>query len=96
MWKKFENIFNFKKIVLVRKGRAFYTTLYQEVFFCNPGGRGVLKKVNKLKLIYGFSGGFRMTEFTTFCVVFGGSFSKNHEGSAVHFLSEIKKQTSDL
>ena len=37
MWKKFE-MYSIKKIVLVRKGRAFYATLYQEVFFCNPGG----------------------------------------------------------
>ena len=36
MWKKFE-INSIKKIVLVRKGRRFYATLYQEVFFCNPG-----------------------------------------------------------
>ena len=36
-------IYHFKSLVLVRKGRAFYTTLYQEVFFGNPGGGRVLK-----------------------------------------------------
>ena len=36
-------IYHFKSLVLVRKGRAFYTTLYQEVFFGNPGGGGSLK-----------------------------------------------------
>ena len=35
-------IYHFKSLVLVRKGRAFYTTLYQEVFFGNPGGGGSL------------------------------------------------------
>ena len=40
MWKKFE-IYSIKKL-LVRKGRAFYATLYQEMFFCNPAGVGVL------------------------------------------------------
>ena len=34
-------IFNSKSLVLVRKGRAFYETLYQEVFFFIHGG-GVL------------------------------------------------------
>ena len=45
MWKKFE-IYSIKKIVLVRKGRTFYATLYQEVFFCNPVGGGSLKNQN--------------------------------------------------
>ena len=36
-------IYPFKSLVLVRKGRAFYATLYQEVFFGNPGGGRVLK-----------------------------------------------------
>ena len=31
-------IYHSKSLVLVRKGRAFYATLYQEVFFGNPGG----------------------------------------------------------
>ena len=35
-------IFHSKTLVLVRKGRAFYATLYQEVFFGNPGGGGSL------------------------------------------------------
>ena len=35
-------IYHFKSLVLVRKGRAFYATLYQEVFFGNPGGGGSL------------------------------------------------------
>ena len=35
-------IYHFKSLVLVRKGRAFYTTLYQEVFFRNPGCGGSL------------------------------------------------------
>ena len=35
-------IYHFKSLVLVRKGRAFYATLYQEVFFANPGGGGSL------------------------------------------------------
>ena len=35
-------IYHLKTLVLVRKGRAFYTTLYQEVFFGNPGGGGSL------------------------------------------------------
>ena len=33
-------IYHSKSLVLVRKGRAFYATLYQEVFFGNPGGGG--------------------------------------------------------
>ena len=37
-------IYHFKSLVLVRKGRAFYATLYQEVFFGNPGGGGSLSK----------------------------------------------------
>ena len=37
-------IYHFKSLVLVRKGRAFYATLYQEVFFANPGGGGSLTK----------------------------------------------------
>ena len=36
-------IYHFKSLVLVRKGREFYATLYQEVFFGNPGGGGSLK-----------------------------------------------------
>ena len=36
-------IYHFKSLVLVRKGRAFYATLSQEVFFANPGGGGSLK-----------------------------------------------------
>ena len=36
-------IYHFKSLVLVRKGRAFYATLYQEVFFANPGGGGSLR-----------------------------------------------------
>ena len=39
MLKKFE-IHSIKKMVLARKGRAFYATLYQDVFFENPGGGG--------------------------------------------------------
>ena len=35
-------IYHSKSLVLVRKGRAFYATLYQEVFFGNPGGGGSL------------------------------------------------------
>ena len=35
-------IYHFKSLVMVRKGRAFYATLYQEVFFANPGGGGSL------------------------------------------------------
>ena len=35
-------IYHFKSLVLVRKGRAFYATFYQEVFFGNPGGGGSL------------------------------------------------------
>ena len=35
-------IYHFKSLVLVRKSRAFYATLYQEVFFGNPGGGGSL------------------------------------------------------
>ena len=38
-------IYHFKSLVLVRKGRAFYATLYQEVFFANPGGGGSLSTV---------------------------------------------------
>ena len=41
MWKKFE-ICSIKKKALVRKGRALYTTLYQEVFFGNQGREGYL------------------------------------------------------
>ena len=37
-------IYHFKSLVLVRKGHAFYATLYQEVFFCNPGGGGSLNE----------------------------------------------------
>ena len=39
-------IYHFKSLVLVRKGRAFYATLYQEVFFGNPGGGGSLTVYN--------------------------------------------------
>ena len=39
-------IYHFKSLVLVRKGRAFYLTLYQEVFYGNPGGGGSLRKQN--------------------------------------------------
>ena len=35
-------IYHSKNLVLVRKGRAFYATLFQEVFFGNPGGGGSL------------------------------------------------------
>ena len=35
-------IYHSKSLVLVRKGRAFYATLYQEVFFGNPGWGGSL------------------------------------------------------
>ena len=35
-------IYHSKSLVLVRKGRAFYATLYQEVFFGNPEGGGSL------------------------------------------------------
>ena len=34
--------YHFNSLVLVRKGHAFYVTLYQEVFFSNPGGGGSL------------------------------------------------------
>ena len=36
-------IYHFKNLDLVRKGRAFYAALYQEVFFGNPGGGGSLR-----------------------------------------------------
>ena len=39
---EFYNIFHSKSLVLVRKGRAFYATLYQEVFFGKTGGGGSL------------------------------------------------------
>ena len=35
-------IYHSKSFVLVRKGRAFYATLYQEVFFGKIGGGGSL------------------------------------------------------
>ena len=35
-------IYHSKSLVLVRKGGAFYATLYQEVFFGNPGWGGSL------------------------------------------------------
>ena len=38
-------IYHFKSLVLVRKGRAFYATLYQEVFFDKTGGGGSLKQM---------------------------------------------------
>ena len=38
-------IYHFKSSVLVRKGRAFYATLYQEVFFGKTGGGGSLNRV---------------------------------------------------
>ena len=44
-------IYHFKSLVLVRKGRAFYATLYQEVFFANPGGGGSLKEMNIIIII---------------------------------------------
>ena len=44
-------IYHFKSLVLVRKGRAFYHTLYQEVFFGNPGGGGSL---NSTYIIFGW------------------------------------------
>ena len=42
MWKMFE-IYSIKNIFLVRKGRAFYAILYQEVFFSIEGGEGPFK-----------------------------------------------------
>ena len=36
-------LYHFKSLVLVRKGRAFYSTLYQDVFFGKTGGGGSLK-----------------------------------------------------
>ena len=36
-------IYHFTSLVLVRKGRAFYATLYQDVFFGKTGGGGSLK-----------------------------------------------------
>ena len=44
-------IYHYKNLVLVRKGRAFYATLYQEVFFGNPGGGGSLKII----LLYSYT-----------------------------------------
>ena len=38
-------IYHFKSLVWVRKGRAFYTTLYQEVFLAIQGGGGSLRKL---------------------------------------------------
>ena len=46
-------IFNSKSLVLVRKGRAFYETLYQEVFFLNPGGGWVLNGEDPPKVFLG-------------------------------------------
>ena len=46
MWKKF-GICSIRKIVLVRKDRAFYKTLYQGVFFSIEGGR-FLKNVHNV------------------------------------------------
>ena len=38
-------IYHFKSLVLVRKGRSFYETLYQEVFFGKTrGGRALTSK----------------------------------------------------
>ena len=47
-------IYHSKILVLVRKGCAFYETLYQEVFFWNPGGVGSLSciKFDVEPLIY--------------------------------------------
>ena len=47
MWNKFE-IYSIKKTVLFRKGRAFYATLYQEVFFGNSGGGSLTDTLGKL------------------------------------------------
>ena len=43
-------IYHYKSLVLVRKGRAFYVTLYQEVFFGNPEGGGSLMN-SKVELV---------------------------------------------
>ena len=45
-------IYHSKSLVLVRKGRAFYATLYQEVFFGNPGERGSLNSFLDLSQKY--------------------------------------------
>ena len=43
-------IYHFKSLVLVRKGRAFYATLYQEVFFLAiQGGGGSLRCHNTVE-----------------------------------------------
>ena len=44
-------IYHFKSLVLVREGRSFYTTLYQEVFFGNPGGGGSLSLTPLLTIL---------------------------------------------
>ena len=59
MWKKF-GIYSILK-VLVRKGRAFYATFYQEVFFGNPGG-GVLN----IRVEKRFKGHSTLLEFSHF------------------------------
>ena len=41
-------IYHSKSLVLVRKGRVFYATLYQEVFLAIQGGR-VLKIVEEMQ-----------------------------------------------
>ena len=44
-------IHHFKSLVLVRKGCAFYATLYQKVFFGKTGGGRVLKNTNAKRII---------------------------------------------
>ena len=50
MWKKFE-IYSIQNLALVRKGRAFYATLYQVVFFGNPEGGVSLSLANRFRSI---------------------------------------------
>ena len=50
MWKKFE-IYSIQNLALVRKGRAFYATLYLVVFFGNPEGGVSLSLANRFRSI---------------------------------------------
>ena len=63
-----------KKIVLVRKGCAFYATLYQEVFFCNPGKGGSLiffRPVKKVKYINNYKEVFDFIQMRLFLIFQG-------------------------
>ena len=44
-------VINSIKIVLVRKGHAFYVTLYQDVFFAIQGEGGVLNIMIKILVL---------------------------------------------